>query len=159
MSSFWVIIAHNCILWMWKSFSFQLINSSRIYDFSGLSQREADESGGSKSNAIVVDYHPLTQWSEFHQSCRRHTGQCTLSEICISNPIFKCDDLASRTFKVNIVHEPCAKCFEVHILKFEILQNIWKNKTKNIKLLTPPIAEIICVKNVGAIVVCGFLMK
>ena len=24
---------------------------------------------------------------------------------------------------------------------------------------TPPIAEIICVKNVGAIVVCGFLMK
>ena len=24
---------------------------------------------------------------------------------------------------------------------------------------TPPIAEIICVKNVGEIVVCGFLMK
>ena len=26
-------------------------------------------------------------------------------------------------------------------------------------LSTPPIAEIICIKNVGAIVVCGFLMK
>ena len=25
--------------------------------------------------------------------------------------------------------------------------------------ITPPIAEIICVKNVGANVVCGFLMK
>ena len=25
--------------------------------------------------------------------------------------------------------------------------------------VTPPIAEIICVKNVGAIVVCGFFMK
>ena len=25
--------------------------------------------------------------------------------------------------------------------------------------LTPPIAEILCVKNVGAIVVCGFLKK
>ena len=24
---------------------------------------------------------------------------------------------------------------------------------------TPPIAEILCVKNVGAFVVCGFLMK
>ena len=28
-----------------------------------------------------------------------------------------------------------------------------------LKSITPPIAEIICVKNVGAIVVCGFLMK
>ena len=27
------------------------------------------------------------------------------------------------------------------------------------KYNTPPIAEIICVKNVGAIVVCGFFMK
>ena len=25
--------------------------------------------------------------------------------------------------------------------------------------ITPPMAEIMCVKNVGAIVVCGFLMK
>ena len=105
-----------------QKFGSLVINLYGIYDFAELSRN--GESGGSKSNAIVVDYHPLTQWSEFHQSCRRHTGQCTLSEICISNPIFKCDDLASRTFKVNIVHEPCAKCFEVHILKFEILQNI-----------------------------------
>ena len=31
--------------------------------------------------------------------------------------------------KVNSVQEACAKCFAVHILKFEILQ---KNDTKNI---------------------------
>ena len=37
--------------------------------------------------------------------------------------------------KVNLVQEACAKCFAVHILKFEILQNTWKNKTKSIKML------------------------
>ena len=30
---------------------------------------------------------------------------------------------------------------------------------KKLIQLTPPIAKIICVKNVGAIVVCGFFMK
>ena len=53
-----------------------VINLYGIYDFAELSR--TGESGSSKSNAIVVDYHPLTQWSEFHQSCRRHTGHCTL---------------------------------------------------------------------------------
>ena len=37
--------------------------------------------------------------------------------------------------KVNSVQEACAKCFAVHLLKFEILQTTWKNKTKNIKML------------------------
>ena len=37
--------------------------------------------------------------------------------------------------KGNSVQEACAKCFAVHILKFEILQTTWKNKTKNIKVL------------------------
>ena len=37
--------------------------------------------------------------------------------------------------KVNSVQEACVKCFAVHILKFEILQTTWKNKTKNIKML------------------------
>ena len=37
--------------------------------------------------------------------------------------------------KVNSVQEPCTKCFLLHILKFEILQTTWKNKTKNIKML------------------------
>ena len=32
--------------------------------------------------------------------------------------------------KVNSVQEACAKCFAVHILKFEILQTTWKNKIK-----------------------------
>ena len=36
---------------------------------------------------------------------------------------------------VNSVQEACDKCFEVHILKFEILQTTWRNKTKNIKML------------------------
>ena len=31
-------------------------------------------------------------------------------------------------FKVNSEKEYCAKCFEVHILKFEILQTTWKKK-------------------------------
>ena len=38
-------------------------------------------------------------------------------------------------FKVNTVQEACTKCFAVHIVKFEILQTTWKNKTKNIKIL------------------------
>ena len=38
-----------------------------------------------------------------------------------------------NTVKVNSVQETCAKCFAVHILKFEILQPTWNNKTKNIK--------------------------
>ena len=37
--------------------------------------------------------------------------------------------------KVNSVPEACAKCFAVHILKFEILQTTWKHKTNSIKML------------------------
>ena len=38
--------------------------------------------------------------------------------------------------KVNSVLEACNKCFAaVNLLKFEILQNTWKNKAKNIKML------------------------
>ena len=37
--------------------------------------------------------------------------------------------------KVNSVQEACAKCFAVHISKFEILQTTWKSKTKIIKML------------------------
>ena len=33
--------------------------------------------------------------------------------------------------KVNSVQEACAKCFGVHILRFEILQITWKNETKH----------------------------
>ena len=33
------------------------------------------------------------------------------------------------------LQETCVKCFAVHLLKFEILQTTWKNKTKNIKML------------------------
>ena len=39
----------------------------------------------------------------------------------------------ARFSKVNSVQEACAKYFAVHILKFEILQTTWKNKTKNNK--------------------------
>ena len=37
--------------------------------------------------------------------------------------------------EVNSVQEAWAKCFAVHILKFEIMQITWKNETKNIRLL------------------------
>ena len=37
-----------------------------------------------------------------------------------------------QLIKVNSVQEACAKCFVIHLLKFEILKNTWKNKTKNI---------------------------
>ena len=37
------------------------------------------------------------------------------------------------TNKVNSVQEACAKCFAVHLLKFEILQTTWK--MKDIKML------------------------
>ena len=36
----------------------------------------------------------------------------------------------SFRLKVKSVQEPCAKCFAVHILKFEILQNSWKKPKK-----------------------------
>ena len=42
-------------------------------------------------------------------------------------------DVCTKSSKVNSVQEACAKCFAVHILKFEILQTTWKNKTKNLK--------------------------
>ena len=35
--------------------------------------------------------------------------------------------------KVDSVKEACAKCFAVHILKFEIFQTTWKAKQKNSK--------------------------
>ena len=37
--------------------------------------------------------------------------------------------------KVNSLQEACAKRFAVHVLKFEILQNARKDKTKTIKML------------------------
>ena len=33
--------------------------------------------------------------------------------------------------KVNSVHEACAKCFAVHLLKFEILQTTGKTRHKH----------------------------
>ena len=37
--------------------------------------------------------------------------------------------------KVNSVQEACVKCFAAHILKFEILQMMWKNETNNAKMI------------------------
>ena len=37
--------------------------------------------------------------------------------------------------KVNSGHEACANAFEVHMLKFEILQIRWRSKAKNIEML------------------------
>ena len=45
------------------------------------------------------------------------------------------ENLLKLMSKVNSVQEACAKCFAVHISKFEILQTTWKNKTKYIKML------------------------
>ena len=42
-------------------------------------------------------------------------------------------DKVRTLFKVNSVQEACAKCFTVHLLKFEILQTTSKNKTKTPK--------------------------
>ena len=41
-------------------------------------------------------------------------------QFLVENPL-----LTSCFSKVNSVQEPCAKCFEVHILKFEVLQITW----------------------------------
>mgnify|MGYP006863839604 CR=1 FL=1 len=37
--------------------------------------------------------------------------------------------------KVNLVQEPCTKCFGVHLLEFKILANHIKHKTQNIKVI------------------------
>ena len=39
------------------------------------------------------------------------------------------------------------------------LSNLEEQKFLNDNIYTPPVAEILCVKNGRAIVVCGFLMK
>ena len=48
-------------------------------------------------------------------------------------------------------------------VSFEIREKVTiisaTNRTSIRNLVAPTIAEIICVKNVGAIVVCGFFMK
>ena len=43
--------------------------------------------------------------------------------------------------------------------KFFRLKKIFQKSLLKYYILTPPIAEILCVKNARAIVVCGFLMK
>ena len=67
--------------------------------------------------------------------------ECLTSiEICLHSYLLESrwnhsqQQLISK-LKVNSVQEACAKCFVVHILKFEILQTTWKNKTKSIKML------------------------
>ena len=40
------------------------------------------------------------------------------------------------THKINSVQEACAKCFVVHILKFEILQITWKKWNKECQTLS-----------------------
>ena len=53
---------------------------------------------------------------------KKNSKWCLLFSTFSINAIF---------FKVNSVQEACAKCFAVHILKFEILQITWKNKKKH----------------------------
>jgi hypothetical protein len=43
--------------------------------------------------------------------------------------------------KVNSIQEAYAKCFAVHLSKFEILQITRKNKAKNIKMLSRSFGE------------------
>ena len=48
--------------------------------------------------------------------------------------------------------------YHIHIGNM-VLVPFAKNDSGLKREYTPPIVEIICVKNVGAIVVCGFFMK
>ena len=50
-----------------------------------------------------------------------------LHNICIENTF------GFTWFKVNSEQEACAKCFAVHIVKFEILETTWKTKQKTSK--------------------------
>ena len=49
--------------------------------------------------------------------------------------IFLMSDYGLGFLKVNLVQEACIKCFAVQLIKFEILQTTWNNKTKNIKVI------------------------
>ena len=42
----------------------------------------------------------------------------------------------AKNIKVNSVKEACAKCFAVHILKFEILKTTWKKWNKEYQTLS-----------------------
>ena len=56
---------------------------------------------------------------------------------CSLHRIIKTPDVSiiKNFCKVSSVQEAYAKCFAVHLLKFEVLQTTWKNKVRNIKML------------------------
>ena len=59
----------------------------------------------------------------------------TLYSTSISKNPLKMVNLYEDATKlqVNSVQDACAKCFAVHILKFEVLQTAWKTKQKTSK--------------------------
>ena len=57
----------------------------------------------------------------------QHSSYCSLVSWVFLSSFYSTD---SKIAKVKSVQEACAKCFAVHLLKFEILQTTWKNKTK-----------------------------
>ena len=54
-----------------------------------------------------------------------------LFRLCLLWYLAQSTFLGDTLYKVNSVQEACAKCFAVHILKFEILQTTWKTKQKH----------------------------
>ena len=85
-----------------------MVIAKRFWHVQNFNETMELEGGAWATGKIVENY---AKWVQFH------------SEVW------------SFHIKVNSVQEACAKCFAVHILRFEILQTTWKNKTKNIKLL------------------------
>ena len=66
---------------------------------------------------------------------------CCYSYTMGSKPIQSSSEFSwtidfTRYFKVNSVQEACAKCFAVHMLKFEILQFTWKKLNKEHQTLS-----------------------
>ena len=91
-----------------------------------------DESRDSMKAVTVSDFY-LFDAHLFDLFKAVETSRYNIIAILITNRAF---NLTFNTvIKVNSVQEACAKCFAVHILKFEILQTTLKNKTKSIKML------------------------
>ena len=100
---------------------------------------------------------PVITWSQV----------CTKQDWAIFYVGLKLTHNISTTYKGGLKQTGSKVCHLEKRLLHEFFELICTNQMVHVMLLscamhcsyTPPIAEIICVKNVGAIVVCGFLMK
>ena len=91
---------------------------------------------------LTVAFYPIIAWPQvFSHQNLANIWDHTITEggnkncwVVWVNVTKNCSALKpfkrTHEIKVNSLQEACAKCFVVHLLKFEISQTTWENKTK-----------------------------